>query len=210
MSKKAFSLIKGGTIHISSKTKVLKAEELSQGIDANEMLNKVKEDAESYRKEVYENQEELKDVARREGFEEGFRQWAEHIVKLEQEINNVRKEVEKLIIPVALQSAKKIVGREMELSVNTIVDIVSNNLKAVSSHKRIKIYVNKNDMAILEKNKTALKQLFEQLESLSLIERSDVSSGGCIIETEGGIINAQLENQWRTLESAFQKLIKHG
>ena len=28
--------------------------------------------------------------------------------------------------------------------------------------------------------------------------------GGCLIETEAGIINAQLENQWRSLEAAFK------
>ena len=32
--------------------------------------------------------------------------------------------------------------------------------------------------------------------------------GVCIIETEAGIINASLENQWRALESAFEAFMK--
>lgn len=208
MSKKLFSLIRDGKVHLAPKTKILKAEEYSDLLNAKEMLQKVQEDAEGYRIEVTEELEKIKNEAQREGFEEGFRQWTEHIVKLEQEINNVRKDVEKLIVPVALTAAKKIVGREIALSQDTILDIVSNNLKAVSSHKKIKIYVNKNDLEFLEKNKNRLKQLFEQIESLSLVERNDVTEGGCIIETEGGIINAQLDNQWRIIEQAFQQLIK--
>jgi type III secretion protein L len=43
---------------------------------------------------------------------------------------------------------------------------------------------------------------------LSLRDRSDIQPGGCIIETEGGIINAQLENQWRVLENALGILLK--
>ena len=209
MSNKVFTLIHGGKVHLSPKKKILKATEISDALTANEMLDKVKEDAEQYRHEVAVESEKIKEEAQKEGFEEGFKKWAELIVKLEQEIKNVRAETEKLIIPVALKAAKKILGREIELSQNTVVDIVSANLRAVSHHKKIKVYVNKNDLEVLETNKTKLKQIFEGLESLTLVEKNDVSPGGCVIETEGGIINAQLDNQWRVLEQAFQTLFKH-
>jgi type III secretion protein L len=119
----------------------------------------------------------------------------------------VRKEFEKVLIPIALKAAKKIVGREIELSEDVIVDIVSNALKPVVTHKKITVYVNRKDLDVLEKNKPRLKQLFETLEAFSLRERADVKEG-CIIETEGGIINAQLDNQWRILEKAFDNLVK--
>src|SRR5262249_15045025 len=119
-----------------------------------------------------------------------------------------RHELEKTLIPVALKAAKKIVGREIELSEDTIVDIVSNLLKSVSQHKKITIYVNKKDLDSLEAARPRLKKIFESLEVLSLRERQDITPGGCVIETEAGIINAQLENQWRSLEAAFEKLMK--
>ncbi|MBI3211529.1 MAG: HrpE/YscL family type III secretion apparatus protein, partial [Simkania negevensis] len=37
----------------------------------------------------------------------------------------------------------------------------------------------------------------------SLEDREDIAPGGCIIETEAGIINASLANQWQALEAAF-------
>jgi type III secretion protein L len=106
------------------------------------------------------------------------------------------------------KAAKKIVGRELELSEDAIVDIVSSSLKAVAQHHKITIYVNKKELAILEANRPRLKNIFESLESLSLRERNDIAPGGCVIETEGGIINAQLDNQWRILEKAFDNLLK--
>lgn len=207
-SKQFFSLIHGEQVHIAPKTKVIPAKEISSLLDAEEVLKKVKEDAEKYRKSVIAESEKLKEVAQKDGFEEGFKQWAEHIAKLEAEIVKVRQDMERVVIPIALKAAKKIVGREIELSETTIVDIVSNNLKAVSQHKKIVIYVNKKDLDVLESNRNRLKQIFENLEALSIREKADIQPGGCVIETEGGIINAQLDNQWRVLEAAFESFTK--
>lgn len=209
MSKKFFSLIYGDTIHIAPKTKVISAEAYSKLLDAEEVLKHIQEDAEKYRKQVVEECEKLKEQAQKEGYEEGFNKWAEHIANLEGEVVKVRQDFEKVVIPVALKAAKKIVGREIELSEDAIVDIVSTSLKSVAQHKKITIYVNKKEIDALEVNRPRLKQIFESLEALSIRERSDIAPGGCIIETEGGIINAQLENQWRVLEVAFEKLLKN-
>lgn len=207
-NKKFFTLIRGDTIHPSPKVKVLPAQAYSVLLTAHEVLQKVKLDAEDYKIEVVRETEQLKTQAQKEGFEEGFKSWAEAIASLEAEIGKVRSDVEKMLASVALKAAMKIVGREIELSDDTIVDIVSASLKAVAQHKKITIYANKKDLAILDTNRSRLKNLFESLESLSLRERADIDTGGCIIETEGGIINAQLENKWRVLEQAFETLLK--
>lgn len=209
MSKrKLFSLIKEGAVHVAPKNKILPAKEYTSLLDASEVLVYVQKDAEIYKMDVVEEIEKLKIQAQREGFEEGFRSWAEAVALLESEIAQVRADVEKMLSSVALKAAKKIVGREIELSDDTIVDIIATTLKSVSQHKKITIYANKKDLAILEANRGRLKDLFESLESLSLRERADIDAGGCIIETEGGIIDARLENQWRVLEKAFENLLK--
>ncbi|WP_068470719.1 HrpE/YscL family type III secretion apparatus protein [Candidatus Protochlamydia phocaeensis] len=210
MSKKFFSLIYGDHIHIAPKTKHIPADNFSTLLEAGEVLEHIKQDAEKYRMQVAQECEEIKEKAHKEGYEEGFAKWAEHLVNLEKEIESVHKELQQLVIPVALKAAQKIVGREIELSEDVIVDIVAANLKAVAQHKKITIYVNKKDLEILEKNKPRLRDLFESLESLSIRPRDDVAPGGCVIETEIGIINAQLEHRWRVLEKAFEKLAKNN
>lgn len=209
MSKKFFSLIYGDTNQISANSRIIPADAIGKLMDASEVLDKVKSDAERYKLDVAKECEILKENAQAAGFSEGYQTWAEHVAKLEQEIIQVRADMEQLLVPVALKAAKKIVGREIELSDDTIVDIVSNSLKAVSQHKKITVYVNKKDLEPLEKSRNRLKELFESLEVLSLRERADIARGGCVIETEGGIINAQLENQWSALERAFASLMHH-
>lgn len=207
MSKKLFSLIFDNST-IAADKKVIPAENISKLLEAQDVATIIHSDVEKYKLHVAEECEKLKENAQKDGFEAGYQLWTEHIVNLEKEIEKVRQDLEKMLIPVALKAAKKIVGREIELSEDTIVDIVSNSLKAVSQHKKITIYVNKKDLEPLEKNRNRLKDLFESLEALSIRERNDIARGGCVIETEGGIINAQLENQWGALERAFAVLMK--
>lgn len=207
MTRKLFSLIYGEKHTIAANRKVIPAVEVSQLLDAQEVLSKVHADAEKYRLDVAKECETLKETAQQDGFAAGYQKWANAIAELEGHIHDVRQEIQKMLIPAALKAAKKIVGREMELSETTIVDIVANTLKAVSQHKKITIYANRRDVEILEKNRQRLKEVFENLEVLSIAERSDVARGGCVVETEGGIINAQLENQWSALERAFSALM---
>jgi type III secretion protein L len=208
VKKHFFSLIDGKSIRIAPETKFIPAAQFSTLVDAENILIAAKDDAEKYKIQVTTDCEALKEEAEKQGFEHGFQSWVEHIAKLEKEIQTIRKDLEKMIIPIALKAAKKIVGREIELSEETIVDIVLNYLKAVSTHKKIIIYVSRKDLTMLEKNRTRLKDAFEGLETLSIRERADIEPGGCVIETEGGIINAKLKNQWEVMEKAFKSLMK--
>lgn len=207
MSKKFFSLIYGEPNQIIANDHVIPSDSVRQLLDAEEVLKKVKSDAERYKQEIVEECEKLKESAQTAGFAEGYEKWTDHIALLHAEIEKVRGDLEKSLVPVALKAAKKILGRELELSESAIVDIVSNILKSVSQHKKVTVYVNKKDLEALEQGRSRLKEIFENIEVLSLRERSDISRGGCVIETEGGIINAQLENQWSALERAFTSLM---
>jgi len=208
VSKKFFTLIYGERIQAAPKEKIIPAGDLSLLQNASEVLAHIKADAEKYRLQIAKESEILKENSFKEGYDEGYKQWAELLVSFEKQLEALHKEMQQVIIPVALKAAKKIVGRELELSENAIVDIVATNLKAVTQHKKITIYVNKKELDLIEKNKQRLRDLFENLESLSIRPRDDIAPGGCIIETEIGIINAQMDHRWKVLEKAFESLMK--
>ncbi len=205
---KYFQLIYGNSIHPAPGGKVVPKEEFSELVTAQQILEKVQEEAEQYRLDVAKECEALKEEAEKAGFEAGMAQWAEQVALLEQEIARKEEQMEALVVPLALEAAKKIVGREMSVDAGTVADIVKTNLRAVTGHRKITIYCSKEDRDVLEERKDSLKELFEQLESFSIQERDDIESGGCVIETEAGIINAQLDLQWRALEAAFQVLFQ--
>lgn len=208
MSKKFFSLIQDGHVHLAPHTKIIPAAAFSTLMSAEDVLEKAQQDVEKYKMQVAAEGEQIKQKEYKAGFEKGYAEWIERIAALEEEIKKVRKDSENVILPIAMKAAKKILGRELELSKEAVVDIIETSLKAVATHTKIKLYVNKREFEILERHKERLKKVFERLESLSILTQEDIKPGGCLIETEGGIINAQLDNQWLILENAFHKLLK--
>lgn len=210
MTKKFFSLIYKNAVHTSDERKVIPRDEISTMMTAEEVLQSIQEEAKQYRQQVAEECEELKEVAEQKGFEAGFQSFFEHVAKLEDEIQQSKEEIKAMIVPLAIKAAQKIVGRECELNKDTIVDIVAGHLKKVAQHKKIILFVNKGELEQLESNKEQLSNLFENLESFSIRSREDVEPGGCSIETEVGIINAQLENQWMLIENAFTKMLEEA
>lgn len=205
---KFFDLIYDDQLHLAPQQKVIPAEEFSLLLEGKELIAKIQEEGIRYKKECEEECEKLKQQKLEEGFNEGLDKWAQQLALCENQLKKTKEEVEKLIIPVALKAAKKIVGKEMEIHPETIVDIVKQSLKAVSQHKKFVIYVNKQDYAILDENRAKLKEVLESVDSLSISVRDDILPGDATIETESGIISVRQEQLWKSLETAFQSLMK--
>lgn len=203
-SKKFFVLIDGRSITANEKR--IPSEAFSTLLDCEGLLDTVKQDALAYRKSVVAECEEIKKRAEIDGFAAGYEQWTQVVGSLEKEIARVKGELQKVVMNVAMKAAKKIVTTELSVNPQVTLDMVSNTLKTVAQHKRIIVYVSKQDFELIEKEKSSIKTIFEELESLSIRERDDLGVGDFIIETEGGIINARIKDRWKTLEAALESL----
>lgn len=205
---KFFSFISGKEVRIAPGEKVIPAEEFSTLQEANEILEAVNREVKIFKKDTAAEAEKIKEEAFREGFQEGLTSLNQHLLALDREMEELRTEVQKKILPLAIKATRKIMGEELKLHPERIVDIVLTALKPVTQHKKVAIYLNKEDLEQIEAHRAKIKQIFEHLASLSIQERGDIEPGGCIIETEVGIINAQLEVQLGALESAFESFMK--
>jgi type III secretion protein L len=205
---KFFSLIYQGDLHPSNEEKIIPAEDFSTLMEAAEVLEKAKEDAIESRKQIEKEAKEKFAAAKAEGFQEGLNQFTEKMAWFDTELKRLRIELQKQVLPIALKAARKIVARELELHPEVIVDIVMQVLAPIAQSKQVTIYVAKPDREAMEAAKPRLKQLMEQIESFIILDRADITPGGCIIETEDGILNATVENQWRALETAFERYMK--
>jgi len=210
VSKRCFTLIYGDAVHVAPGVKRLLACDFSALIDAESLKEKTESDAERYRIEVASDVEKEKELGFKAGFEQGYAEWLEQIVALEEERKQVQKKVEHLLVPVAMTAVKKIVGKELASSEDAVVFAIKAALKAVSQHKKIVIYVHPRELEVVTQNKKVLSEVFEKLESLSVRPLGDIEEGGCTIETEAGIINAKLENRWILLEEALSKILLPG
>ena len=203
---KFFSLIYSGEITQGSDDKVIPSEEFSELLKATDVLNKAKADVKTYLENNKEECQKLLAKSEEAGFNKGLSEFNKQILHYQEKVKQLEHELQKTILPLALKAAKKIVGRELELKPETIVDIVRQTLKPVTQNHHIKIFVAKQDKEALEKEKKELRNILEHVQTFIIEERQDITPGGCIIETEAGIIS--LENQWRALESAFEAFMK--
>lgn len=205
---KFFSLIKQD-VHVIPGKKVIPKEEFTDIKEANDLLKLAKHEIETKLNQNKEECAQRKKEAFDKGFEQGLGNLNHHILKLDHELKAFRKEIHEKILPIALKAARKILGEELKIHPDRIVEIVQQALKPVTQHRKVRIFVNRSDLDLLEKKKANIKKILEQVELFSIEERDDIEPSGCIIETEAGIINAQLENQWRALEAAFEAFMKH-
>jgi type III secretion protein L len=203
-----FTLIESGKVHPASSKKVIKSEDFSTLLSASDLLEKARSDIDDAREKAESEARDLKKKGYDDGYQEGLTQLNEQILGLENEKKRLRHEMNQLILPLALKAAKKLVAGELKTHPETIVNIVLQAIAPVMQNHRITIYVNKADKEILEAEKPQLKEKLDQIESLVIKDRDDISPGGCMIETESGIINATIENQWRGIESAFDRYLK--
>jgi len=203
-----FSLIYKGDVVKTSSKKILKAKEFSELLTIQELLKKAEQDVVQLKEDAQAECKRLEQEAEEAGFQEGLVKFNQQLIYLDQKVKEMQHEMQKMILPLALKAAKKIVGEQLALSPETIIDIVMQALKPVRQSHEVKIYVCKEDQQLLESHKNKIKALFDQLRIFSIEEKEGLSQGSCIIETEGGIINATLENQWRALAAAFETFLK--
>ncbi|BAE80849.1 type III secretion flagellar biosynthesis translocase [Chlamydia felis Fe/C-56] len=193
---------------VAPNKKILAPEAFSALLDAKELLEKTKEDSESYTNETKEECEELRKEAKEQGFKEGSEQWSSQLAYLAKEAHDLRNKVKEALVPLAIASVKKILGKELEIHPEAIVSIIAKALKELTQHKKIIIYVNPKDLPIVEQNRPELKKIVEYADSLIIAPKADVTQGGCVIETEAGIVNAQLDVLLAALEKAFSTILK--
>ncbi|SPN73938.1 type III secretion system protein,type III secretion apparatus protein, HrpE/YscL family,Flagellar assembly protein FliH [Chlamydia serpentis] len=193
---------------ISPNKKVLSPEAFSAFLDAKELLETTKADSKAYLAQTEEECIHIRQEAKEQGLKEGAESWSQQIAFLQEETKNLRTKVREALVPLAIASVKKIIGKELETHPETIVSIISQALKDLTQNKNILIHVNPKDLPLVEKSRPEFKKIVEYADALILTAKSDVAPGGCIIETEAGIVNAQLDVQLDALEKAFSTILK--
>ncbi|MBS0630227.1 MAG: HrpE/YscL family type III secretion apparatus protein [Verrucomicrobia bacterium] len=202
---KFFSLIYQGDVHPTTDKKTIPSSEYTTLLSAIEIVEKARQDVAELFKNTEKECEALRQTAREEGEQKGLEKFNEHIFYLDNELKALRHNLQQMVLPIALKAAKRIVAKELEAHPETIVDIVMQAIAPITESRKVTIYVNREDKEYLDAEKPKLKEILQQAEVLTIQEKPEVERGGCIVQTEGGMINATIQNQWRALERAFEK-----
>ena len=126
---KLFSLLSGKEVRPAPGEKIIDAKEFSVLEKASELLKIAK-------KEIGEETEKAKKEGYEEGFEEGLASLNKHLFALDKELKEIRQSVQEKILPLAIKAARKLLGEELKLHPERIVDIILTSLKPVTQQKK--------------------------------------------------------------------------
>jgi flagellar assembly protein FliH len=105
---------------------------------------------------------------------------------------DVTAQAEKTLVELALQIAKKIVGREVTIDREIALTLVKVSLSKLHNRSIAEVHLNPIDFVFVQTHREKL----DFRGSLDLVEDRSISLGGCLIHTETGDIDARIESQF--------------
>ncbi|MCD6256825.1 hypothetical protein J7J45_02020 [Candidatus Aerophobetes bacterium] len=173
-----------------------------------DMLNE--ESGFTEKKEIYLDDyiEQIKRKFYQKGFDDGKKHLQDQVLnivgifkkateKLEMEKNSLIKKGEKQLIRVAIAIAKKIIRKEVSVDPEIIKKVVREALQKIveSSSRLIIIRVNPQDwQSIMQIDPGTLPSELST-KKVEIKKDATIQPGGCIVETEGQLVNASIEHQ---------------
>ncbi len=171
---------------------------------ASQIIAEAERDANAIRARAKQEYHAAMEEARRRGYEEGAEQATRLLVEARELRDKLVRETEPQLIKLALRVAEKIVGHELDHNQDEIAHIVGSALETVRQQRDINVRVHPTDLKNLEIAKPQLIARLGRAKDIDLRGDPSIKRGGCVIETEIGTIDAQLETQ---LEQITQILL---
>lgn len=124
------------------------------------------------------------------------------------QLNNIRKEtyrgIEKEVVELSLAIAKQVICQEVAFDRDIVVCVAREALAKVEDPGRIKIKMSPSDLIFIKETRSQLSNLVKNIDNVTLEAAENIQSGGCIIETDLGEIDARIEKQLQVVEESFR------
>jgi flagellar assembly protein FliH len=157
------------------------------------------------------------ETAIQQGFEQGYQEAKTNLDRVSNEfeeiIHNIHRskevlllEIEPQITSIALEVARKILQRESKLNSNLILEQVKSAIRKVTIRGGLlEVSINPDDAQHKIELESALDKMLDKEVRLIFKEDPSVSQGSCIVDTQGGQLNANFKIQIESVKLAFEK-----
>lgn len=189
--------------------------------EAKLIIAEAEEEADNIRARVYEEAQEIRKQAEKEGYEEGLKraeeEMREHLAEAERQSCQMVEEarqlklailhsVEKDIVRLAMAIARKIIVAELKSNPESILEVVREAISFIDQPENVTLRVNPQDFEILNllREKGDLNDIENEVSRLELKSDVRINPGGAVIESDKGIVDAQLETRILSIEEALE------
>lgn len=181
-----------------------------QVYDAAEQAHRILDQANGMAASIIEEAETrcaaIQEEARQTGYQQGLQHWNEIVTDAIEAKEEYLAASENDLLRLSVKIAGKIIGEQLRLHPETIASIVREALKSAPRERRLVIQVNPSDAAAVNLH---LRKLLEsatfQPPEIEVIPLESIAPGGCVIVSELGRVDAQLETQLQAMERVLLK-----
>ena len=113
------------------------------------------------------------------------------------------RDAESTVLRLSLAVARKIIKAEIKQNPDLILNIVREAIKHVSDRSGLVVRMHPDDGRNVEGFRDQLLNSFNGIQTLEIEQDSQIAPGGCIVETNTGTIDAQLDVQLEEIERAL-------
>lgn len=131
----------------------------------------------------------------------------EVLLEAEHKRNEIIKEAEAEIIELVILLAERVIKTELTQNKEIILGNVSAAVKRITGEGEITVKVNLSDLELTESMKEEFIAGLSGIEGIKIKIDPTITPGGCKIETNFGIIDAQIETQFDQLAKGLREAI---
>ncbi len=136
------------------------------------------------------------------------RRYADSILEVAKLKPNLYAQVEKDVVKLALEVAKKIVHREIQADREIILTLVKVALSHVAEKSAVTVHLHPADYSFILEHRAALADGTDGGQEVMLLADKSIDRGGCLVQTEVGDIDARIEEEFREVERSFFEGLK--
>ena len=187
-------------------------------------LEKASTDAARIRQEAASEAEKIKaqayEIARKEGFEkgqkEGFEKGLEQVNKLISQLEIITRDADECrrnilenakhdIVDLSVKIAEKVVKATCAKQRDIAVRNAEYALGLLKEKSPAVIRVNLADIEVAREYRSVLLNMFDKVDSIKIAEDPAVEQGGCIVESNAGGVDANIQTQLSSIRSSLHE-----
>jgi type III secretion protein L len=182
---------------------VVNAEEFEAMTAAKQIIHEAQRKADEIKAEALRFKEEVFAKARDEAKADVQARQAEELARAKMQAGEIVANAEKDVLELALKMAAKIIGRDIEREPEVVAEICATAIEAARGSKAMVLKVHPEDGKVLREKRPRLMELIGRAVDIAIRDDAEVERGGCVIQTEFGVIDGQIRTQFEMLRNVL-------
>jgi type III secretion protein L len=183
---------------------VVRIEEVEALARAKSIVEEAQQKAQELLDEAERQRVFIFQEARDEALVEVEAQRVTELARAKMQAGSILAEAEPELIELACRIAEKIIGRDLEREPELLLEICANAIENLRAAKAMLLRVHPKDAKVLREKRPELIELIGRSVDIAIRDDAEVQPGGCIVQTEFGVMDAQLETQFKALRTLFE------